>query len=234
MPRRRKSETTHRRIRGIGWKRIRIPQPPDRPVRLLARRPIRREKYEEEDWWFIQHRKGIRRPKVGEDPLEARAVKKETVKGSLPERIVYKWLVSTLRMVPDVDFDFHSSMEGGRIELGGIDVDFIFPFMKMSLEVQGPTHVGYLRQRKDDEKRLILADYGYTAYEIDEDEVYDIDRFETKMRKIFNITPGRNFFAGSSNPSYYAGDVLDPKTMQEIFDSLVRSEIMLRSYQLEL
>lgn len=230
MPRR-KPVVTDRRIRDIGRKRIRIPQPPDRPIRLIQRRPIRAEKYKPSHWWFIEHRRGVYRPLVGEDPLEARAVKEETVRGTLPERIVYKWLVSRLRMVPDVDFDFQSSLQGGRMELGGILADFLFQHIRIILQVQGPTHTQYLRSRKDEEQRQLLAEMGYTVYEIDVDTVYNEERFEDVMRRIFFIRPGYNAFPYTDYNTIGSGDgELDPVLMQKIYDTLVRIESTLEDY----
>jgi len=77
--------------------------------------------------WFTLHKRGPRRSRVGEDPLEARAVPHDYIKGTLPERIVYYYLVNYMKFQAGVDFDFQSSMEGGRIELGGMVVDFLVP-----------------------------------------------------------------------------------------------------------
>ena len=223
--RRRKPETTDRFVRGSRFKRIRIPQPDSRPIRVLQRQAIASEKYKPEYWWFTQHRRGIHRPLVGEDPLEARAV--QNVVGSLPERIVYKYLVSRLRMVPDADFDFHSSLHGGRIELGGLDVDFLFEHIYIALEVDGPSHLKYIRQQKDEEKRMALADMGYTSYNLWDWEIYDLEIFEDKMRRIFMIRPGYNSFT-------YGGDErpgLDPAQMQDIYDSWTRTGTMLENYK---
>lgn len=223
---RRKAVVTKRKIRDLGRKRIRIPQPPDRPIRLIQRRPIRAEKYKPSYWWFVEHRRGIYRPRVGEDPLEARAVKETTVRGTLPERIVYKWLVSMMRFIPDVDFDFQSSLQGGRMELGGILADFLFPNIKIIIQVQGPTHKVFLRSMKDEEQRQLLAEMGYTVYEIGLDTIYNEDLFEDRMRRIFNIRPGYNAFAYIDS-----GDgALDPVLMQKIYDTLVRIEDTLSDY----
>jgi hypothetical protein len=227
--RRKKPEITERHVRGTQFRRIRIPQPDERPIRVVQGKPITSEKYKPNYWWFTEHRRGIYRPLVGEDPLEARAVPYETVKGSLPERIVYRWLTSRLRLVPDVDFDFHSSLFGGRVELGGIDIDFLFPNIHLALEVHGPTHTQYLRQRKDEEKRQDLADMGYTVYQLWDHEIYNEEVFEDKMRRIFFIRPGYNafYYAGSGNEA----PGFDPEMAQAVYDSLLRSEEMLEGYK---
>ena len=95
-----------------------------------------------------------------------------------------------MRFQANIDFDFQSSQSGGRLELGGIVVDFLFPIMMMCIQVQGPTHTEYLRSQKDREQRMTLAEMGYDVYEIDEDEIYDVNRMWDKLRRIFNIAQG--------------------------------------------
>ena len=95
-------------IRGAGSRktRIRIPQPVKRPLKTEG--VIRKSLLREDPEWFILHRRGVRRPWVGQDPLETRAVSEASVRGYLNERIVYKWLlVNHLR--PGSDFDYQSS-----------------------------------------------------------------------------------------------------------------------------
>lgn len=192
--------------------RIRIPQPPDRPFRLLGRDNLRREAMRPEAWWFIQHRRGIRRPNVGLDPLEARAVSKASVVGSLPERIVYKYLVAKRRYSPSADFDFQSSLQGGRLELGGIVADFLFRYMRIILNVQGPTHQGYLRTAKDNEQRDALEQMGYRVFDIEDTVIYSEFRFERTMEQIFRgglTGPGANFGYETldMDPSYVQSDL---------------------------
>jgi len=165
-------------------RRIRIPQPEKRPIRLTTRDVIRQELLEEDPWWFVTHRRGVRRPWVGLDPLEARAVSEKSVRGYLRERIVYKWLlVAGFR--EGVDFDFQSSQEGGRMELGGLVVDFLFPNLKIALSVEGPQHENLLRARKDEEQRSILADMGYTYYSLPTYIVDNASEFDIWMRRVF-------------------------------------------------
>ena len=51
---------------------------------------------------------------------------KEQVNGTLPERILYLALIRVMHFSPNADFDFQSSQEGGRLELGGLVADFLF------------------------------------------------------------------------------------------------------------
>lgn len=167
--------------------RIIIPQPPLRPVRLRKRDIVRWDVLEESPWWFILHRRGVRRPRIGDDPLEARAISKSQLRGTLPERIVYKYLVEQLHFVPGVDFRFQSSMDGGRLELGGMVADFLFPIHKIILNPAGPHHERFIGQVKNEEVTMRLAEMGYTHYLFGLDIVFDEFRFEDFMRRIFNI-----------------------------------------------
>jgi hypothetical protein len=165
--------------------RLKMEANPYRPFKLGSRFRIRRELLRINPWWWVTHRRGIFRPKVGQDPLEARAVPKELVKGTLPERIVFKHSVQDLRMIPNVDFDFQSSLDGGRLEMGGIVVDFIYKFHHIAIQVQGPTHNALARFRKDEEQRLILEQMGYSVIYLDMALIYDQPLFEDTMRQIF-------------------------------------------------
>lgn len=192
MPRRRRKVrlTTRLTTLGKGRKvRIRIPQSPFRPLKILTRRGVvRKQDLRPDVPWHVVHRRGYRQITVGEDPKEARAVSKAKVVGTLPERIVYKYLVSILRFSPTADFSFQSSLSGGRVELGGIVADFLFPVMKIILRVQGPTHTGFLRRRKDEEQASILVDMGFRVFDLDLkiiDSEYELDRV---MGRIFGLS----------------------------------------------
>lgn len=170
---------------GSRKERIRIAQPVDRPITVRSRDVIQKEKLKESPWWFTEHRRGIYRQKIGHDPLERRAVSKYTVRGTLPERIVYKYLLFPLRMKPGIDFDFQTSLQGGRLELGGIVADFMFPYMMFILQVQGPTHDQHRRSRKDLEQKNILAEMGYTVVDVEDDDIYNEYKFIDIMHRLF-------------------------------------------------
>lgn len=165
--------------------RIKMFQNPDRPFRI-RRRLIAKTTLQKNPWWWITHRRGILRRRVGVDPLEMRAVPKTEVKGTLPERIVLKWLIRA-HFINGIDFDFQSSVDGGRLELGGLVVDFLFPLMKMVIQVDGPTHTSLRRERKDEEQRSTLEMMGYRVYNLEMNLIYNEPRFEAEMRKIFNF-----------------------------------------------
>ena len=168
---------------GAGRKRkIRIPQPVKRPLKTEG--VIRRSLLREDPDWFIIHRRGVRRPMVGQDPLETRAVSEASVRGYLNERVVYKWLTVN-HFSPYADFDYQSSQEGGRLELGGMVVDFLFPYMKIALNVQGPGHEGNLRHRKDQEQAQTLAEMGFTPVEVTTETIASQPDFDIYMKRIF-------------------------------------------------
>lgn len=183
-------------------KRIQIPQPPDRPLHFQARGLIRKEFLRKDPWWFTFHRRGIRRPKVGEDLLEARAMPKGMVRGTLPERIVYRSLMEFMHFVPNIDFDMQSSLQGGRIELGGIVADFMFNILRIVIQVQGPTHNEYIRVQKDREQRLALEEMGYDVYDLWEETIYDEYKLEDWMRKTFGWNHSGGGFQGESLGDY--------------------------------
>jgi len=162
--------------------RIRIPQPVKRPLKTEG--VVRRSLLREDPDWFILHRRGVRRPKVGMDPLETRAVSEASVRGYLNERVVYKWLtVNNFR--PGADFDYQSSREGGRLELGGMVVDFLFPYMRIALNVQGPGHEGALRHRKDLEQAQMMMEMGFTPVEVTTETIASQPVFDNYMRRVF-------------------------------------------------
>jgi len=165
--------------------RIRIPQPVEHPFHIRSRDLVQQEYLRKSPYWDVLHKRGLTRPLIGTDALEDRAVPKGMVRGSLPERIIYKYLTDKMHFQSNVDFDFQSSLQGGRLELGGMVADFLFEIMKIIINVQGPTHKGYLRGRKDEEQRNILDSMGYTVYELWEDTIYNEYKLDDEMRRIF-------------------------------------------------
>lgn len=171
-------------------KRIKIDQPIERPIRLQKRDVVRWHQVRQSPWWMILHRRGTYRPKIGEDQLEARAVSKAEVRGTLPERIIFKYLVVNLKLTDGIEFDFQSSLQGGRLQLGGIVVDFTFPMWGFAIQVDGPTHLDFRRMAKDTEQEMALEAMGYRVFRIAEDVVYDEYQLEEWMRRTFNLALG--------------------------------------------
>lgn len=167
-------------------KRLKADPIPKKPLRFQVRSLIDRDFLRPNDWKFILHRRGPSgRPWVGLNPLEERAIPAEQLRGTLPERIIYKYLRDRMRFVPEVDFEFQSSLQGGRLDTGGIVADFLFPFLMLVINPLGPTHGEYWRFRKDEEQISALEELGYQVYMIEERDVYDEQKLEWWMRRIF-------------------------------------------------
>lgn len=182
-------------------KKIYIPQFVFRPLRLTRRRAIKSEYFQKSTWWFVLHRRTFyNRPLVGLDALEARAISPYIFNGTLPERIVYAYLVEKLRFQPEVDFVAQSALDGGRQEVGGIVADFVFPYHKIALQVQGFHHRLFIWARRDDEQRMEFALRGWQYVEIFEDTIYNEYSFEEFMRRLFALpqsTSGSSLAYGS-------------------------------------
>jgi len=171
---------------GKAAKRITMPPIPKRPIRFQIRSIIRHEAIRgKAAWWMTVHRRGIPRRSVGVNQLEARAVPKGVMKGFLTERILYATLVNLFHFVPGVDFLFQSSIEGGRLEMGGLVADFIFPILRVVINPLGPQHYQFRNMAKDEEQIAILAEMGYQAYMIDEEVTYDEYALEEFLRRVF-------------------------------------------------
>ena len=148
-------------------------QRPFRQYMVTQRALIKPEVERGEDPWFwVEHRRGPKRPWVGEDPRELRAVPKTMVFGTLPERIVYKSLLD-YGLQEGTDFDFQSSLMGGRIELGGMVADFLFERGHMVIRVQGPGHQEYEQRGRDTDQKQRLERMGFAVYDIADIDVYD-------------------------------------------------------------
>lgn len=204
-------------------KKIRIAQPEYRDLHLRKRDVVRWDAINLREEDFVLHRRGVRRIRVGEDPLEARAVPKESLNGTLPERILYKYLTDYMRFVSGVDFTFQSSLEGGRLELGGIVVDFLFPFMKIIIQVQGPTHNAFLRSRRDEEQMGDLNKMGFTVFAIEDTIIYDEYLFEETMRRMFALPNGVGGSGGAHGA--YEGEETNIDKLYNIFEEIQDSLI---------
>lgn len=167
-------------------KRIVMPQIPKRPLRFQLRSILKHEVISPSSpWWLTVHRRGISQQKVGQDPLEARAVPAGLIKGYLDERILYAALVNLLHFVPGVDFQFQTSIDGGRLELGGLVADFLFPYLRIVINPLGPQHYQFRNMKKDEEQIQVLNEMGYQVYMIDQSVVYDQFELEEFLRRTF-------------------------------------------------
>lgn len=167
-------------------RRIKVPAIERRPVRFQTRTLIRKQFLRPPDWRFSLHVRGPRgRPWVGTNPLEMRAIPKEQLRGTLPERIIYKYLTERMRFVDGIDFDFQSSLQGGRADTGGIVADFLFKILRIVINPTGPSHDEFIRIAKDREQTQALQLLGYDVFLIPEADVYDEQTFLKWMGMIF-------------------------------------------------
>jgi hypothetical protein len=104
----------------------------------------------------------------------------EGFSGSLPEFIVLATLIE-LGKRPGVDFDYQSALMGGRLEKGGVIVDFLFSDPPdLGISVLGEYfHYGFGPEAKarDIMAREQLATLGITLIFIDESDVLSDPRF---------------------------------------------------------
>jgi len=187
MAKRKRVTITHRVPRTGKSMRIQIPQTPTRPTMIHARTLVKRDVIRPSKWWWTGRRRGHRQIAVGEDPREARATPKSKLKGTLPERIIHKELITNFHQVEGIDFNFQTSLQGGRSEMGGIVADFIFPYKMWVFRIQGPTHAEFLREKKDEEQSFILEEMGYQIFDLLDTMIYDEYALERELRKIFNL-----------------------------------------------
>jgi hypothetical protein len=119
------------------------------------------------------------------------------IKGFLTERILYAALVNLFHFVPGVDFLYQSSMDGGRLEMGGLVADFLFPILRIVINPLGPQHYQFRNMAKDEEQVAILKEMGYDAYLVDEHVIYDELALEEFLRRIFGWTGSQGADAGA-------------------------------------
>ena len=110
-----------------------------------------------------------------EDPLEKAAL--QGVPGTLPERIVWAWLIKE-----DHSFTAQRAEMGGRQVVGGAVVDFLvysMAAMPVAMRVQGDYWHGPKfpkRQARDDEQYYRLTEQGYLVVDLWEKDIYDAVR----------------------------------------------------------
>ena len=193
-------------------RRIKMPSIPKRPIRFQIRTLIKGDLiHGKQPWWMVVHRRGIGRQRVGESALEARAVPHGVINGFLTERILYAALVNLFHFVPGVDFLFQSSVEGGRLEMGGLVADFLFPILRIAINPLGPQHYQFRNIAKDEEQVAILAEMGYTAYLIDEEVTYDEYKLEEFLRRIFG-----GFTSAGGDAGAYPAQITSTSEIEEL------------------
>lgn len=132
----------------------------------------------------VLHRRGWDHEAIGITELEMRAVPESQVRGTTEERIVYKELQR--RNIP---FDFQSSLDGGRLLLGGMVADFILEDRKVIIRVQGSKwHTGFASEHKDVMQRALLEAAGYSVMDFWDWEIHNPELCEEWLRR--NIDTG--------------------------------------------
>mgnify|MGYP003109566923 FL=1 len=100
--------------------------------------------------------------------------------GSMPEYIVFNQLLR-LGLKPNVDFEFQARFAGGKIEKGGIVIDFLFRNPpNIAINVQGIYYhyeQGSVNIANDLLARQILAGEGISLIFLDEDDILNNPTF---------------------------------------------------------
>lgn len=113
-------------------------------------------------------------PPDQDEELQARYLPwREATNGSLPEFIVWEWLVYKRKLLPGVDFLFQAPFMGGRTQFGGFILDFYFPLRHEGWMVQGERY--HLFNPADRAKnalvKVMLAGQGIKVLEMWEDDL---------------------------------------------------------------
>lgn len=215
---------------GKQGKRIKMPGIPRRPLRFQIRTLIRKDGIRGPNvWWMNVHRRGITRKRVGQNALEARAVPHSLVPGYLTERILYATLVNLFHFVPGVDFLYQSSQQGGRLEMGGLVADFLFPILRVVINPLGPQHYQFRNMAKDEEQISILKDMGYDAYLIDEEVVYDEYKLEEFLRRIFGWNGSAGGDSGGHPAQMTSSVESDEITTDDVYSQVISVQSFLYS-----
>ena len=196
---------------------LKTKQPVFRPLQLRARKLVYPPKTGDKD--LVIHRRGPLRMLVGlEDPQEKRAISEARVAGTLPERIFYKSLLDR-GMREGVDFSFQSSLQGGRLFLGGMVADFILQTRALIVRIQGRKwHTGFEAERRDDFQRDILENMGYHVLDVFDDTIYDQWLFDEWLRRHIDVAPSTGGFL--YDPDMGADGDLTMSVAQELRDMI--------------
>lgn len=93
--------------------------------------------------------------------------------GSIPEYIVWEFLVYIKKQIENVDFVFQSPLFGGRTELGGFVLDYYFPLKETGWRIQGERfHLLFAQDRaRDILSRALLEGRGIRVLDLYEDDL---------------------------------------------------------------
>jgi hypothetical protein len=117
--------------------------------------------------------------------------------GSMPEYIVFNSLLR-LGLKPNVDFEFQARFAGGKIERGGLVIDFLFKNPpNLAINVQGIYYhyeQGSANIANDLLAREILAGEGISLIFLDEDDIMSNPTFY--VREALNFKDYSKFSIG--------------------------------------
>ena len=102
--------------------------------------------------------------------------------GSLPEFLVFNSLTTTFNLQQGVEFTYQSPLLGGRLEKGGVVLDFVFNEPPdLAINVQGEYYhygMGSTISQNDVFIRAQMAGQGIQLIFIDENDIYrDVDYY---------------------------------------------------------
>jgi hypothetical protein len=143
-------------------------------------------------------RQGFNKKTIGQSWAEQRAIPASMVKGTIYERIVYKALMETFRLVPGIDFDLHSAAHSSA---GASIPGMVLPIMKIAIVIQGPGADSYAALRKDSELRMTVESHGYEVFELTQDQILDEFELDKWLETILGFNHG-----GGLDASHDTGD----------------------------
>lgn len=147
----------------------------------------------------------------------------QTVRGSLQERIFYKALEAH-GFQSGIDFTFQSSMMGGRMEFGGLVADFVFPLVKVIVQVQSAWHkMSSANEMRDRDQSILLRNLGYQVLEIWPVDIMDSRRLDDWIQRNVMYLHGTNRQALSATGNWdvpWLQGIITPEWLAHISNSL--------------
>ena len=121
---------------------------------------------------------GSKLPKVG--LTEAEKLLQISGEGTIPERMLYGWLVRH-----NIEFSYQESVLGGR-NPGGAVLDFVIydSAVPIVIRVQSYWHMGAAAQWADDIQMENLLDLGYRVEDVDEGDLNTPEKVDKTMRGV--------------------------------------------------
>ena len=119
--------------------------------------------------------------------------------GSVPEFMVYRSLINTFNKIPGLDFSYQNERMGGRLDKGGLILDFIFSNPPdLAINIQGEYYhygMGATFIQNDIIVRQQMAADGINLIFIDESDILeDVDYY---LREAFNYKDHSQIGGGS-------------------------------------